>query len=667
MSRLESEYVQKLHDLISALTMVDSEFAQMKSDAENFDAMVDAVGAVADINVDNYAEKKQAVSELRNNYENMIEFAQSLVSSETLEKLSLLEERLNAVKPAYDVSVLITQLPEINNIKITDEDAILEARKYYNLLAEPELISSTLVDKLTNSEIQLEVVKIRELDWYSKSSAVKYTGDNANSYSFVSTANEINGDIFATTTKTFNMQSHKLYWLGMGMGSGQFAFLGLTSTVKGQEVSTSSTDNFVFIMRPQAGNILGVTFFDKNGESERIANINGFDLSAMHIFEFVKAEDGHWYLMIDGDICNNFHYERFDNYMEQYGENTHVSIGARNGFSANNVCIKDKNVSTDTDDWSFSLPYGCSSSGEKFAGTVNLKKGAQAISKHKIENIQNYEITLNMNLQNIKGTNTIIGLLADPDGFSNTKCSSGKGVIIRIYNRPSTFPEHTHINVQFEDGTSVTSGFQPTLLDMDYIKIAVEKGVDNHYYMRLKWNGGSWLLKCDRSDKNYSSVHLDKLVENGAYLTVGTTSHDVNIDYSYEYFEREYDDEATEDIALISDFILEFEKYFDKLNKRDVKAYEYMNKKWLELDFMTRNSVIADLMDDEAAYNLLLTVMKYQDGDLDEFYNVTEEIYVTKEELEELIKKYEEDNDADYTIINGETGKVLYTIKKRKD
>ena len=157
------------------------------------------------------------------------------------------------------------------------------------------------------------------------------------------------------------------------------------------------------------------------------------------------------------------------------------------------------------------------------------------------------------------------------------------------------------------------------------------------------------------------------MVENGAYLTVGTTSHDVSVDYSYEYFEREYEDEATEDIALISNFILEFEKYFDKLNKRDVKAYEYMNKKWLELDFMTRNSVIADLMDDEAAYNLLLTVMKYQDGDLDEFYNVTEEIYVTKEELEELVKEYEEDEEVDYTIINGEDGKVLYTIKNRKD
>ena len=660
--RIDALYIEKLDSLINALTLIDTEFAQMKSLAENFGVKVNEIGEPNDITVYNFTEKKLAITELSDTYEQMSEFIKSLISSAALEKLQVLEDRIQEVCVAYDVFVLINQLPTPENVQVSDENAILEVRKAYNLLEEPELINSVLVEKLTKCEVQLEAVKIRDLDWYSKNSAVKYTGNNFDSYTFESTANKVSGNTFATTTDTYNMKNNKLYWLGMGCGSGQFALLGLTSTVKGQQVSQTSADNFVFVLRPGAGNAMYVTFFDINGESERVATLNGFDLSVMHIFEFEEGEDGHWYLVIDGTVCDKFHYDRFDSYMEQYGESTYLSIGGNNGFSANNICIKDKNASTDTKEWAFSLPFGCDSEGDDLVGTVNLKRGAQAITKKKYEDIYNYEFVVNMNLQQVKNTNTVIGILAEPDGFSNYKSSYDKGVVLRIYNRPSTFPNQAHINVQFPDGTSKTHGFIP-VLDTSYISVSIEKGVDNHYYMRLKWDGGSWLVKYDRSDANYRNVHLDNIVENGGYFMIGTSSSDLSANYNLVYSDKSAEDGFSDDTVAVTSFILEFEKYFDKLNSRNKEAYEYMSKKWSEINFLTRNSVIADLMDDEAAYNLLLTVMEYKDGDLDEYYTVVEEVYVTNTELDALIEQYSQDDTADYKIINSENGEVIHTIK----
>lgn len=661
MDRLDAEYADKLNGLLDKLTELDVDFSEKKQAAVDFAENVAALGEPEDINVENYAEKSGKINELRELYESMDEFLCSLVDESALDALAVLEERLPAVKAAYDVVGMIKLLPEMENVSLTDETAITETRAAYNRLAEKELVSSELLKRLEDCEAQLETVKIRDLDWYSVESKVTYTGNNSDSYTFANTVNEINGNAVATTTAKYDMTINHVYWIGMSCGSSQFMILGLSNTVKGQQLSNNSTDNISFILRPGAGNTMSISFYDAAGESERIAVFSAFNLDGMHTFGFEKAEDGHWYLVVDGSRCDRFSYARLDNYMEQYGKSTHVSIGGRNGFRASNVVLIDKNASNDTEDWAFSLPFGCSSVGDTLAATVNLKQGAQAIYQNKID-ILNNKITLNMNLQDVKATNTVIGLLSEPDAFGNYTSSSKNGVVLRIYNRPASFPQHTHINIQFEGG-NITRGFQPTILDTSYISISVEKSTDNHYYMRLEWETGSWLVKLDRSNENYRNVQLDNLVENGGYFMVGTTSHDINVDFAMEYTENSDEDEATEDTAAITNFILEFERYFDKLNARSKEAYEYIHSEWLKLDFVNRNSVTADLMDDEAAYNLLLTVIDYEDGKLDEFYTVTEEMYVTESQLNGLIAEYEQDDSADYTIIYAANDTVMHTIK----
>ena len=170
-------------------------------------------------------------------------------------------------------------------------------------------------------------------------------------------------------------------------------------------------------------------------------------------------------------------------------------------------------------------------------------------------------------------------------------------------------------------------------------------------------------MKFDRESEYYRLVQLDDIVENGGYFTFISNNHDVGVRLSMTYSEVTEDDAAEEDNKAIVSFILDFEKNFEALNDRKVEAFEYMYSEWQKLNFLTRNSVIADLMDDEAAYGLLLEVMEYKEGNLDEYYTVTEEKLVTKSELDSLISEYEQDSSADYVISFAADGTVIASIK----
>lgn len=139
-------------------------------------------------------------------------------------------------------------------------------------------------------------------------------------------------------------------------------------------------------------------------------------------------------------------------------------------------------------------------------------------------------------------------------------------------------------------------------------------------------------------------------------------SHQVSANIEMSYSPEGIVDEADEDTKAVTDFILFFEKNFDALNARSKKAYESVYAEWQKVSFLTRNSVIADLMDDDAAYNLLLTVIDYKDGDLDEYYTKTEERMVSKEELDQLIAELQKDDTADY-LITYPDGTVIANIK----
>ena len=459
------------------------------------------------------------------------------------------------------------------------------------------------------------------------------------------------------------MTENQLYWIGMGCGGSQFMLFGLTSSVKGQELSNSATDNISFILRPLGDGSLNVTFFDAPGEGQQVANIPGFSLASLHKFSFEKAEDGHWYLVIDGNICNQNYYERFDNYMNTYASSTYVSIGGRNGFSANNILIADKNAEQFTGDWEFSLPFGCSYTGDKTDTTLVVKSGAQAVYKPVFESLDNWTFQINTGLQYVEGSDTMIGFLTDPAADGNQSCDPANGVVVRLINRPAAGDNRTHILLLLNGQWITMTAKEPAIMDADYYTVSVEKNTDNHYYIRIRWSGGTVLVKFDRESEYYRLVQLDDIVENGGYFTFISNNHDVGVRLSMTYSEVTEDDAAEEDNKAIVSFILDFEKNFEALNDRKVEAFEYMYSEWQKLNFLTRNSVIADLMDDEAAYGLLLEVMEYKEGNLDEYYTVTEEKLVTKSELDSLIAEYEQDSSADYVISFSADGTVIASIK----
>ena len=662
MSRLESPYSQKLAALIDKLAEIDSEFADKKAAAESFGESVAAIKASGAITVDNYIEKNEKITALRSLYNDMDDFLKSFVDASALETLEELESRLPAVRAAYDVTTMINALPASQDTALSDETAITAARKAYNLLSDNSLVSPEVLKHLEECEARLEEVKLTELDWYSKTSEVKYTGDNKESYSFVSTADKSSGDVFATTTGRFDMVKNQLYWIGMGCGSSQFMLFGLANSVKGQQLSNSSADNISFILRPGAGNSLSVTFFDAKGENERTAVLTGYDLGGLHKFAFEKGEDGHWYLVIDGKRCDGFAYSRFDNYMETYGLSTFVSIGGRNGFRADNVLIADKASSEYTGDWDFSLPFGCSYTGDTARTELKIRNGAQAVYKPRISDLNKLSVNINAGLQFVRGSDTFVGFLKNSETSGNYACNSSNGVVLRFINRPSAGDNRTHILLLLNGKWVTMTAKEPAIMDADSYTLTVEQSTDHHWYLRVRWASGTVLVKFERNSEYYRAVQLDDLVENGGYFTFASNNTTGAI-ISMSRSSTEDNADEDESSAAAVGFILEFEKNFDKLNARSKETFEYMNAEWLKLNFLTRNSVVADLMDDDAAYNLLLEVMEYKDGNLDEYYTVSEEKLVSRDELGSLIAECKADDSADYVISFANDGTVIETVK----
>ena len=661
-NEVSPELMNKLNKLIEKIILLDPDLAEGIQKAESFADSVAEIGEAGSLTVENYVEKSEKIIYMRELYDGMDDFLKTKVEASAVTKLIELESKLPAVKAAYEVVCLIEALPKVQNLTIAHKTAVAEARAAYNKLEAKNYVADAYLTKLSECEKAMKDILMRDSDWYSANSEVEFTGDNVNGYVFTDSTNIVSGDTFATTTKKYDITKEQLYWVGMGCGNAAFMTFGLSSTADGQQLLQNSTQNVSFLLRPYNTSLL-ITFFDKNGEAERIGSISNFNASGVHTFAFEKV-DGHWYLNFDGTLLDDFSYERLDNYMEQYGENTHISIGGRNGFRATGVCIRNKNDSAEGGDWKFSLPFGCSSNEEDGTHTVTLKRGAQAVYQKKLEQLDHWNFTVNLDVQSKLWGEVVLGFLKDSTVTGNYECSEDNGVIIKFINRPTAMDFRTHILLVI-DGKNITyAAKEPAILDASTFNISVEKNSDRHYYIRIKWDAGSLLIKYQRNDPNYSRVQFDDLVENGCYLTFGTNNYDIESTVKMEYKEQKQDSLITEDTQKIIDYILEFEKNYDALRARSKKAYETMQKKWLELDFMIRNSIVADLMDDEIAYNLLMSIIDYKDGDLDDYYTETEEMELNKYELEELIKKCTADKDIKYIIIDSKTNAVLFDSSK---
>lgn len=655
--RLGSGYVLKLDALLAVLTQKDPDFANRVQQVRDFEAAVDRLYAV-ELTVENYDEVRAEVTALRTEYSEMDTLQKGILVPEKLLLLDEIEARLSQVAEVIAVITQIEALPEPSAVCAGDADAITAARSALVLLADQSLVPTATVERLAACEAALEEAKLRELDWYSSVSAVKYSGNNTDSYTFVSTANEVSGDVFATTTGTYDMTEDQLYWVGMNCGSGQFVLFGLSAAPKGQRLSQTAADSMAFILRPGAGNVLYVTFFDARGEVERVATISGFDMSGMHTFGFEQV-DGHWYLKIDNTLCDGFSYNRLDAYMAQYGTATCVSIGARNGFSAANVAIRNKNAVGEVGEWAMSLPFGCSYTHDGGSAELNLKKGAQAVYQNKLEDLSGWSFDINLNLQKQTGTYTQFGFLANPDPDGNFACSPENGVVVRLVNRPAAGDNRTHVLLLLNGRWVTVAGKEPAIVDANYFTVSVERSTDRHYYIRIKWADGSYLVKFDRTSEYYNLVQLDNLVENGAYFTLSTSNVDLNANLFMKYSPADAGD--SDDNTAVINYILDFEKHFDLLKAYSVADYEYMKSEWLKLSFMDRNSVLADLMDDELAYNMQMSVINYKDGDLDPNLVTTEEMLVTRSQLNDLIAQYAAADDAVYTVVYASDGSLIYT------
>ncbi len=652
-SALDAAYAEKLEQVIAALTAVDEEFAAMRRTADEFYDRVKAVGAPADITLDNFEEKSAAVTELRATYNGMEDFQLYIVDQAAVELLSALEERVAALKPAYAVAQAIEQLPQPADIAYTDEAAVVAARRAYNDLADKSVIAPALLKKLQACEAAVDADKLRALDWYSASYGVEYTGDLENAYTFASTRDKFTGDVYATTTKTFDAAASALYWVGMGCGSGQFAFMGLTAETKKAGLTNKAADTVSFILRPTGSSLL-VTFFDKAGESEQVAKVPGFDFGALHRFAFTR-QDGHWYLVIDGQVCDGYSYARLDSFMEQYGAAAHFFIGGRNGFAAANVTILDKNASTAKNGWDFSVPYGCTA--DTGTGSANLKMpaGTQAVHQTRLENLQNWSVNINLNMVR-KGCVTYVGFLKDKTPTGNSSSDPDNGIVLKLFNRPAAGDNRTHILLTMDGKTMTYGAYEPAIVDADYFTLSVVKASDGHYYLQISWTSGKVLVKFDRTNALYRHLLADSLVENGAYFTV-TTNYASDVDLEFVYEEKQ---DVFEDTAAATAFILELEKNLPALKKLDKTAYQKMYELWEQLDFSSRNNVAGDLLDDELAYNALTVIKNFQNQSFERYVYKRSQQVLNKAELEALLQECEDDTEGQYEV-SYEDGHIIFS------
>lgn len=651
---LGEAYIEKLNDSINALSLVDEEFAGMKKTAEEFYDSVKAVGKADDITVANFYDKNEAVVKLRNTYSSMEKFQYYLVDDAAVGLLSELEERIEQIKPAYQVVEGIKQLPSVDAITYKDEMNVCACRDSYNNLTDKSLVEVEYTNKLTECEKAVKASKLKDLDWYSPHKEVSYTGDLENAYKFARSVDLISGDVIATTTKTFDAKSDCLYWVDMGCGSGQFAIMGLCTTSENASLSPSKTDCISFILRP-SGTALSVVFFDKNGETERVATISGFNLAGLHKFEFVK-ESNHWYLVVDGNVCSNNTYDRFDTFMETYGDTAHFFIGGRNGFSASNVTILNKNISTVKNGWDFSVPYGCNASGDSANPNLTMPNGTQAVYQTKLDSIENWSININANIARTNKV-TYVGFLKDKKPNGNTLCNASEnGIVLMLYNRPAQGDNRTHILLNIDGKIITYSAYEPAIMDADYFTLSVSKASDMHYYLKISWQSGSVAVKFDRSNEHYKDLLADYFVENGAYFTI-TTNYQSDVDLEFKYEEKE---DVYEDTAAASEFIVELEKNLPALKKLDKNAYQKMYEKWQKLDFSSQNSVAGDFFDDELAFNILSVIKNFEDQEFDEYVIKKEERIVSKSSINSIIEECKSELAAQFRILLN-TGKVLFS------
>ena len=148
--------------------------------------------------------------------------------------------------------------------------------------------------------------------------------------------------------------------------------------------------------------------------------------------------------------------------------------------------------------------------------------------KPAIKELDKWNFKIDSGLQHKLGSDTVIGFLKNPTANGNYSCDSSNGVVVRFINRPSSNDNRTHILLLLNGKWVTIDGKEPAIIDADYYTVSIERNTDNHYYMRIKWENGTKLIKFERGSEYYSLVQLDELVESGAYFTFSSINNSID-------------------------------------------------------------------------------------------------------------------------------------------
>ncbi len=129
-------------------------------------ALIDALPKAADVTLSD----EEAIAAALKAYDGLTDDQKTLINDATLKHLMDAKEALDKLKAAKEeadkaaadaVTAQINALPKAENVKLTDEDAIVAARKAYDKLTDDQkkLVSAETVNKLIADEAALKNLK----------------------------------------------------------------------------------------------------------------------------------------------------------------------------------------------------------------------------------------------------------------------------------------------------------------------------------------------------------------------------------------------------------------------------------------------------------------------------------------------------------------------------
>jgi len=607
--QINSALVTKITGLNSKLELLDPDYQTNVAAVNNVKNLISLISN--NITISNYMEQKALLSTASSAYNALTEAQAKLIPTSSKEKLTTSRTRIELLSPVYEFSQLTAGFPStssqansqitINNLDSWTEP-VSNARKLYNTMNNSQKdMSAADYSKLVITETRIANLTG---DWYVNDSSVTYTGNKNDGWEFTGTTGA-GASAWATTTGTYDVSENVFTWGRPVPLGGDWLMFGIVNSETIGAFPTTA-EGVLFILRPQ-GSSLRVSVWYNNLEY-LLDNISNFNYDGVHNFSMVEQEN-HWYLKIDNYIFNNENFAFLDNFMTNNSQSARYRIGSWNGgFRADFVKIGSLEQSGD---WWFSNLYGgASSDGNKESGwNINIPAESYAQLNDPIVDFTNNIVRLNYNSE---GTNPAPGFAFTANAEApEIPTAKGSGVVVRLYTRPSTDIENTHVLVYAPDAPEIlpenggwATLFAISAIDSENVDISLVQENDGHWYLDI--NGT--MIKHENDTAN-EWLRMDEMVNNPCYLRICSfDSNALNVNARI-FNASELEPTPTEKfIALLN-------QYFDKIKAGDPDATTLLANAWNDLDFFTRNDVEAYLFNnDDEGFELLQIIKDYKIG-----------------------------------------------------